>query len=70
MNTTKPSAGSRQLLTAGLVCLLLTPLGTMAADIVRMMAERSGALVGMVSRSEEHTSELQVTSLSRMPSSA
>lgn len=49
MNTTKPSAGSRQLLTAGLVCLLLTPLGTMAADIVRMMAERSGALVGMVS---------------------
>ncbi|WP_041789854.1 hypothetical protein [Microlunatus phosphovorus] len=49
MNTTKPSAGSRQLLTAGLVCLLLTPLVTMAADIVRMMAERSGALVGMVS---------------------
>ena len=34
---------------AGIVCLLLTPLVTMAADIVRMMAEQSGALVGMVS---------------------
>lgn len=36
-------------LTIGMICLLLTPLVVAAADIARMIAEQSGALVGMVS---------------------
>ncbi|MFT4163699.1 MAG: hypothetical protein QM650_00475 [Microlunatus sp.] len=35
----------------GTVCLLLTPLVTLAADLVRMVAEQSGALIGMISPS-------------------
>lgn len=38
-------------LTIGVVCLLLTPLVVAAADIARMIAEQSGALVGIVSAS-------------------
>lgn len=48
MNNTHPT---RRGLAAGTVCLLLTPLVTMAADIARMAAERSGALVGLISAS-------------------
>ena len=48
MNNTHPT---RRGLASGTVCLLLTPLVTMAADIARMAAERSGALVGLISAS-------------------
>src|SRR3712207_9454588 len=40
-----------------------------AADYAKRFGHRSGTLL-MGARSEEHTSELQVTPISRMPSSA
>lgn len=49
MNTASPSAN--RWLTVGTVCLLLTPLVNAAADIARMVAEQTGALVGMISES-------------------
>ena len=49
MNTANPSASRWP--TVGTVCLLLTPLVNAAADIARMVAEQSGALVGLISES-------------------
>lgn len=51
MSTTHPSPGRRRWLTIGTICLLLTPLAIAAADVARMLAEQSGALVGMISAS-------------------
>ena len=60
MNTTNPSLHAshrrrsdqpHRLQTVGMACLLLTPLVAAAADIARMVAEQTGALVGMLGAS-------------------
>lgn len=63
MDTTNSAPRPRRRLTIGTACLLLAPLLTAAADMVRMTAEHSGALVGMVSANGPDAASTMLTTI-------